>query len=138
MCMYIYVYFTFYHIYFYYLLFIFYYILLYMIFSGNISLTHLTHMVSMGEQWSLNGYNRMKQPFLINFELGPILFACVELLDCGYWVVGNLLLLLGISEIFLGLAGTVGDCRMSLSLRKASFVHVDFVRKWQKEHFIAD
>ena len=37
---------------------------------GNISLTHLYHMVSMSEWWTWNGYNRMKQLFWINFELG--------------------------------------------------------------------
>ena len=37
----------------------------------------------------------------------------VELLDCGYRVVGNLLLLFAISKIIPGLARTLGDCRMS-------------------------
>ena len=39
--------------------------------------------------------------------------AGVELLDCGYWVVGSLLLLLAISEIISGLAGTLDDWRIS-------------------------
>ena len=62
----------------------------------------------------------MNQPFWINFELGQLnsvnhfcFIAGVELLDCGYRVVGSLLLLLAISEIIPGLAGTLGDCRMS-------------------------
>ena len=37
----------------------------------------------------------------------------VELLDRGCRVVGSLLLLLAISEIIPGLAGTLGGCRMS-------------------------
>ena len=41
------------------------------------------------------------------------MIAGVEPLDCGYRVVGSLLLLLAISEIIPGLAGTLGDCRMS-------------------------
>ena len=41
------------------------------------------------------------------------LIAGVEPLDCGYRVVGSLLLLLAISEIIPGSAGTLGDCRMS-------------------------
>ena len=89
-------------------------------FFGNISLTHLYRMVSMSEQWTLNGFNKMKQSFWINFELGQFnsvshfcLIAGVEPLDCGYRVVGSLLLLLAISEIIPGLAGTLGDCRMS-------------------------
>ena len=41
------------------------------------------------------------------------MIAGVEPLDCGYRVVGSLLLLLAMSEIIPGLAGTLGDCRMS-------------------------
>ena len=41
------------------------------------------------------------------------MIAGVELLDCGYRVVGRLLLLLAISEIIPGLAAILGDCRMS-------------------------
>ena len=48
----------------------------------------------------------MKQSFWINFELGQFnsvshfcLIAGVEPLDCGYRVVGSLLLLLAMSEI---------------------------------------
>ena len=37
---------------------------------GNISMTHLYRIFSMSELWTSNGYNRMKQPFWINFELG--------------------------------------------------------------------
>ena len=40
------------------------------------------------------------------------MIAGVETLDCDYRVVGNLLLLLSISEIIPDLAGTSGDCRM--------------------------
>ena len=65
-------------------------------------------------------YNKTKQSFWINFELGQFnsishfcLIAGVEPLDCGYRVVGSLLLLLAISEIIPGSAGTLGDCRMS-------------------------
>ena len=32
-------------------------------FFGNISLTLLYRMASMSEYWTLNGFNRMKQPF---------------------------------------------------------------------------
>ena len=53
----------------------------------------------------------MKQSIWINFESGQFysvshfcLIAGVELLDCGYRVVGSLLLLLAISEIVPGLA----------------------------------
>ena len=41
------------------------------------------------------------------------MIAGVEPLDCGYRVVGSVLLLLAISEIIPALAGTLGDCRMS-------------------------
>ena len=41
------------------------------------------------------------------------MIAGAEPLDCGYRVVGSLLLLLAISEIIPGSAGTLGDCRMS-------------------------
>ena len=65
-------------------------------------------------------YNRMKQPFWINFELGQLnsisyfcLIAGAEQLDCGCRVVGHPLLLLAISQIIPVLAGTLGDCRMS-------------------------
>ena len=62
----------------------------------------------------------MKQSFWINFELGQFnsvnhfcLIAGDEPLDCGYRVVGSLLLLLAMSDIISGSAGTLGDCRMS-------------------------
>ena len=62
----------------------------------------------------------MKQPFWINFEFGQqnstshlCLIAGVEPLDCAYRVLGTLLPLLVISEIIPGLAGTLGDCKMS-------------------------
>ena len=45
------------------------------------------------------------------------MIAGVEPIDCGYRVLGSLLLLLAMSEIILGLAGTLGDCRM------AQFIH---------------
>ena len=77
----------------------------------------------------------MKQSFWINFELGQFnsvshfcLIAGVEPLDCGYRVVGSLLLLLAISEIIPDLAGTLGDCIYPLCLRKISFVYVGFSR----------
>ena len=41
------------------------------------------------------------------------LIAGVELLNSGYRAVESLLLLLAISEIIPGLAGTLGDCGMS-------------------------
>ena len=41
------------------------------------------------------------------------MIAWVEALDCGYRVVGSLLLLLSISEMIPDLARTLGDCRMS-------------------------
>ena len=50
------------------------------------------------------------------------LIAGVEPLNCGYRVVGSLLLLLAIAEIIPGLAGTLGDCRMS------QFIH----HVWEK------
>ena len=37
---------------------------------SNISLTHLYRMVSMSKYLTLNEYNKVKQPFWINFELG--------------------------------------------------------------------
>ena len=61
-------------------------------FWGNISWTHLYHM----EKWTLNGYDRMKEPFWINFELGQknsvshfCLIAGVGLFDCGCRVLEN-------------------------------------------------
>ena len=47
--------------------------------------------------------------YIMNFYL----IAGVEPLDYGYRVIGSLLLLLAISEIIPGLAGTLADCRMS-------------------------
>ena len=41
------------------------------------------------------------------------MIAGVGLLDCGYRVVGSLLLLLAISEKIPSLAGTLVDCRIS-------------------------
>ena len=38
------------------------------------------------------------------------MIAGVEPLDCGYRVVGSLLLLLAVLEVIPGLAGTLGDC----------------------------
>ena len=80
----------------------------------------------------------MKQSFWINFELGQFnsvshfcLIAGVEPLDCGYRVVGSLLLLLAISEIIPGLARTIGDCIMSEFIHyvlEVSFVYVGFSR----------
>ena len=59
-------------------------------FLGNISWTLLYHM----EKWTLNRYDRMKEPFWINFELGQknsvshfCLIAGVELFDCSYRVL---------------------------------------------------
>ena len=61
-----------------------------------------------------------KQSFWINSESEQFnsvshfcLIAGVQPLDCGYRVVGSLLLLLAMSEIIPGSAGTLGDCRMS-------------------------
>ena len=63
----------------------------------------------------MDGFNKTKQSFWINFELGQLnsishfcLIAGVEPLDCGYRVVGSLLLLSAISEIIPGSAGTLG------------------------------
>ena len=60
----------------------------------------------------------MKHPFW-TIKIGAIksvshfcLITGVELLDCGNEIVGGLLLLSSISEVF-GQAGTLGDCRMS-------------------------
>ena len=47
------------------------------------------------------------------------MIAGVEPLDCGYRVVGNLLLLLAISEIIHDLGRTLGDCRMSVNTQPA-------------------
>ena len=54
----------------------------------------------------------MKQPFWINFDLRNKIVG-VEIIDCGYRVAGTLLLLLAISKIIPGIAGTLDDCRMS-------------------------
>ena len=90
----------------------------------------------------------MKQSFWINFELEQqnsvshfCLITGIETLDCGYRVLGSLLLLLATSEVIPGLAGTLGDCRMFQFIHyvwKASFVHVGFSRTWRNELFNAD
>ena len=76
----------------------------------------------------------MKQPFGINFESGQYksmghfcLIAGDELLNSGYRAVESLLLLLAVSEIIPGLAGTLGDCGMS-ECGIAEFIH----HVWEK------
>ena len=60
----------------------------------NINLTHLYRMVSVSVLWTLNGCNKIKKPFWINLSLGN-----KYLFDCGYRVVGILLLLLAMPEL---------------------------------------
>ena len=74
-------------------------------FFHNINLTYLYRMVSRSLLWTLNGYNRIKQPFWINPRLcnKTLSQLCkitgIKLFDCGYRVVGILLLLLAMQEM---------------------------------------